>query len=142
MLSVVCVICNLIELGNVWEILDKIKTPTDFIDSKPEHKGVNHWIIQRLSAMFLLPFLLFLLLNIISLIKNGVYGFSQLSVFGVLSLLLAIGMMLLHGSIGFEVIIEDYVQHGILRKFLIFSSYALSLITFVSLLFALIILFV
>ena len=90
--------------------------------------GAGHWWTQRVSAVALVPLVLWLVFGIAALIGRG--GTDYLSVVdwvadpvNAVALILLIATMCYHSALGVQVVIEDYV-HGwakvaslILQKF-------------------------
>jgi succinate dehydrogenase / fumarate reductase membrane anchor subunit len=87
--------------------------------SHSQHKGTRHWILQRISALLLMP----LSLWIISSGRNYVYKDYELVLLWVskpITLILlqaTLLLLLLHAYLGMIVIVDDYVQ-GVWRTIL------------------------
>jgi succinate dehydrogenase / fumarate reductase membrane anchor subunit len=81
-------------------------------------EGVQHWWIQRLSALPLIPLGLW---GVFSLAKLGGEGFpewlSNPAHAWALAVLVVLGLY--HGYLGMQVVIEDYVHHKIMKLMLI-----------------------
>jgi succinate dehydrogenase / fumarate reductase membrane anchor subunit len=74
-------------------------------------KGFDHWLLQRVSAIALIPLVIWLIL---SLINIGLDPQGYLPVFFSYPLNAFMGILffcssLYHGSLGLRVIIEDYI---------------------------------
>jgi succinate dehydrogenase / fumarate reductase membrane anchor subunit len=89
--------------------------------NKKTHSGYSHWINQRISAVFLMFFSFWILYFITKISKSSVDNIviimkQQLNV--VLTFIFVF-FGLLHGTLGMQVIIEDYVSNIPLRNSLI-----------------------
>lgn len=94
--------------------------------------SVQHWKLQRLSAIILIPIIIFSLSYIISL---GSIPYSQIiddlgSFSGFIITTIFMGFILFHSSMGLEVIIEDYVHTESLQKNIISLSKLFHIISF------------
>jgi len=75
-------------------------------------KGSKHWLLQRFSAILMLPLFVFLLFNlkqIAGLDFDGAKIWFQNPV-NALVMALLIFNICFHGSLGLQVVIEDYVS--------------------------------
>ena len=94
--------------------------------------SVQHWKFQRISAVALIPIVLFSLYYIVSLgtvsYDNLINDLGSLSGFIITSLFM--GFILFHSSMGMEVIIEDYVHSEDLQKNIVSLSRLLYLVSF------------
>jgi len=96
------------------------------------HSYVVKWIIQRITAIFLIPLSFWFIYTCISF-KNLKYLELQLffkSYFNSVLFLLMMIAMAIHAKLGCETIVQDYVSNIKLRKFFITS---INFITFLSL---------
>lgn len=79
--------------------------------------GVHHWLVQRISAgmlLLLLPWLTYSLLQL----AGASYAEAQAFVaepWNATLLLLSLLLLLYHGMLGLQVVIEDYVHHRALE---------------------------
>ena len=93
---------------------------------------VNHWKIQRISALILAPamfYLIYYLINISNLNYNDVItDMSSLS--GVIYIVLLSFVLFMHSSLGIETILEDYVHELNYQKFFINLSKIIHVILF------------
>ena len=74
--------------------------------------GVGHWKIQRITAIGMIPLLLWfipsLLITILGSYDEGVLWIQN--PFNATGLILLIGTLFFHASLGLQVVIEDYVH--------------------------------
>jgi len=76
-------------------------------------QGVGHWWMQRLTAVALVPLLLWLVASLIAHVgadHETVVAWMRSPVVAV-GLLLLVGALFHHGQLGVQVVIEDYVHH-------------------------------
>jgi len=76
-------------------------------------EGVSHWWAQRLTAVALIPLVVWYVISLVSLVgadRDRVVEWLG-SPFVAIASLLLIGAVLHHGQLGIQVVIEDYA-HG------------------------------
>lgn len=81
------------------------------------HKGLHHWLIQRLTAIGLVPLSVYFIASVIALSLDG-YGALQDYLEDPLNATMMILMILIgywHAALGLQVVIEDYVSDRISR---------------------------
>jgi succinate dehydrogenase / fumarate reductase, membrane anchor subunit len=86
-------------------------------------EGVGHWLAQRLTALALLPLLIWLVLALALLDNYGyliLIGWVAQPVNAIL-LLVTILALFWHSSLGLQVVIEDYIGAEGLRMILIIA---------------------
>lgn len=94
--------------------------------------GAKHWIMQRVSALLLLPALSFLVFKFLCVASehhpaSALFGSPVGTSLGVL----VFGAGLYHAGLGMQVIYEDYVQCPCLRRALIIGTALLNIVVFV-----------
>ena len=104
-----------------------------------KNHALNKWIIQRVSAVVLIPLLLFLLYSLVDLVNQDYTGAldffdNYLSITIFTLFLIFVG---LHLKLGLGEIVEDYIQDervkGILNKLIMLYSAILPVVGIVSL---------
>ena len=83
--------------------------------------GSHHWIMQKLSAVGLIPLVIWLVLSVLQIIQDPI---NYMPIFFAYPLnafmsIIFIAFSLYHGSLGMKVIIEDYVPNKFQRHFYI-----------------------
>lgn len=102
--------------------------------------GSHHWIMQKVTSVALLPLVVWLLYSIVVVVQDVD---ANLAVFfaypfnAILSIIL-IGVSLYHGSLGMQVVFEDYIANKAKRLVAIYFVNFLSVLTGVAAIFAII----
>lgn len=102
--------------------------------------GSHHWLHQRISAIALLPLIIWLLYSIVTLsydIDANLAVFFAYPVNAIFAILL-IATGLYHGSLGLQVVYEDYIECKGLRVAMVYGTFLLSIATGVSAIIAII----
>jgi succinate dehydrogenase / fumarate reductase membrane anchor subunit len=87
-------------------------------------KGVNHWLIQRITAVILIPASLWIVAAFIKYL-TAPYSAAQLwlsSPFIKSAVIVFTAMMFYHGYLGIQVILEDYIPNETTRTYLIYFT--------------------
>ncbi len=93
--------------------------------------GSHPWLMQRISAVALIPLVIWLVLSAMQIIQNPI---NYMPIFFAYPLnafmsILFIIFSLYHGSLGIKEIIEDYIQNKIKKHFYIMFTHFLSIVT-------------
>ncbi len=96
--------------------------------------GSHHWISQKISAIALIPLIIWLTLSFVQIAEDPQ---SYLPVFFAYPINAVMGILLIttslyHGSLGLRVIIEDYVPNKTKMHFYIMLINFLSIVTSVA----------
>jgi succinate dehydrogenase / fumarate reductase membrane anchor subunit len=93
---------------------------------------MEHWKLQRISAIIMIPIVILSLLYIINIssIPYGQLIEDLSSISGFILSVAFIGFILFHSSMGLEVIIEDYIHSQGLQNNVISISKLLHIISF------------
>jgi succinate dehydrogenase / fumarate reductase membrane anchor subunit len=95
--------------------------------------GSHHWWMQRVTAIALIPLVIWFVLNVIKASTSSHNLIDILSSpFNAVGMILFITVALYHGTLGFKVIIEDYVHCGCGKNFLIIASNFFTVVTVVA----------
>lgn len=81
------------------------------------HHGTGHWWAQRLTALALVPLMFWLVIGIAA---NSGAGYEAAQAWlghpvNALLMVLFLGAVFYHASLGLQVVLEDYVSHAGLR---------------------------
>ncbi len=96
--------------------------------------GAHHWLLQRVSAVLLLPLIVWLVLSFVQIIQDPqgympvFFAYPLNAIMGIL----LITTSLYHGCLGMRVIIEDYVSNKTKMYFYIMLINFISIITAVA----------
>ena len=93
--------------------------------------GAHHWLMQRVSATALVPLIIWLVVSFVQIIQDpeGSMAVFFAYPFNAVMGILLVSTALYHGSLGMQVILEDYVAHKMIRRFLIVAVHFLSIAT-------------
>ena len=96
--------------------------------------GASHWLMQRISAIALIPLIIWLVLSFIQIIQDpqGYMPVFFAYPFNAIMGILLITTSLYHGSLGMRVIIEDYIADKMKMHFYIMLVNFLSITTAVA----------
>jgi succinate dehydrogenase / fumarate reductase membrane anchor subunit len=97
--------------------------------------GSQHWIFQRVSAIILIPLIVWFSVSVIKLSSDSflnIKDFFSSPVNLILSLLI-INTAIYHGSLGVRVVFEDYIAKKSIRHIAIYLINAISIITSITL---------
>lgn len=93
--------------------------------------GSHHWIMQRVSALALIPLCIWLVLSVFQITSDPInlmpifFAYPLNTFMGILFIVFS----LYHGSLGMQVVIEDYVSNKIKKYFYIILINFLSITT-------------
>jgi succinate dehydrogenase / fumarate reductase membrane anchor subunit len=96
--------------------------------------GSHHWLVQRISAVALIPLIIWLVLSFVQIIEDPqgympvFFAYPLNAIMGIL----LITTSLYHGSLGMRVIIEDYISNKTKMHFYIMLVNFLSIVTAVA----------
>lgn len=108
-------------MANKWEATP-FKSPTARVNALGSaHSGVHHWMHQRITALAIIPLVLWGVWSAITIAAAGgnydiVRGFFAQPINAICMVLLLIAAFY-HAALGLQVVIEDYV-HGEKTKML------------------------
>ena len=77
-----------------------------------KHHGVGHWKLQRISAIAMVPLVLWFVPSLLFILMSG-YNDSIIWVqnpFNATIVVLLFGTLFFHSALGLQVVIEDYVH--------------------------------
>jgi len=96
--------------------------------------GAHHWLSQRISAVALIPLIIWLVLSFVQIIQDPqgympvFFAYPLNAIMGIL----LISTSLYHGSLGMRVIIEDYISNKTKMHFYIMLINFISIVTAVA----------
>ena len=96
--------------------------------------GSSHYIMQRVSALALIPLIIWLAIAFIGILQDpsGYLPVFFAYPFNAIMSILLIATALYHGSLGMKVILEDYVSNKMTRYLLIITIHFISIATAVA----------
>lgn len=102
--------------------------------------GAHHWLMQRVSAAALLPLIIWLAVSFVTIIQDPEANMAVFFAypFNAIMGVLLVSAALYHGSLGMQVIFEDYVSKKIIRRFAIVAIHFLSIATAIAAIIAII----
>jgi|GEM_PF-40970 len=103
------------------------------------HEGAHHWWMQRVTAIALIPLVLWFVSSVIKATSiHGVNGVMYLlaSPVNAIAMVLLIGAAIYHGTLGIKVIIEDYVHCQCVNKMLDVLTRLVAVVSIVAVTFA------
>ena len=104
-----------------------------------KNHALNKWIIQRVSAVLLIPLLLFFLYSLVDLVNKDYTGALDFfdNYLSIIIFTLFLIFASLHLKLGLGEIIEDYIQDerlkGVLNKIIMLYSAVLPVVGIISL---------
>jgi succinate dehydrogenase / fumarate reductase membrane anchor subunit len=96
--------------------------------------GAHHWLMQRISAIALIPLTIWLVLSFVQIVEDPqgylpvFFAYPLNAVMGILM----ITTSLYHGSLGMRVVIEDYIVNKTKMHFYIMLVHFISITTAVA----------
>jgi succinate dehydrogenase / fumarate reductase membrane anchor subunit len=103
------------------------------------HHGTSHWWMQRLSAVAMVPLMLWLVVGLATHTGGGYEGTVGWlgNPVNAVVLIIAFAVLFYHASLGLQVVLEDYVSHKGVRLALVTGVRFLAVLLAVSAIFAL-----
>ena len=79
----------------------------------PKIHGVGHWKLQRISAVAMIPLVIWFTTSLMLTLMDGYEQSIEWlqSPFNATGLILLFGTLYFHAALGLQVVIEDYVHH-------------------------------
>lgn len=105
----------------------------------PNNAGLHHWKWQRISAIALVFLYSWFIYSLFMFFDDPEYVINDVlySPFYTLLFMILISTSLYHGVLGFKVICEDYIHNHFLRNAVIISSYFVTFVTVIFVVFTL-----
>jgi len=96
--------------------------------------GTKHHIMQRITAIALLPLTMWFVVSAILLLQAPLYRIPAfaMSPFNLIASILFIAAFLYHGALGMQSVIEDYVHCKAIKRTLLVSLYFLCIVSVVA----------
>lgn len=97
------------------------------------HHGTQHWWAQRLTAVALIPLSLwFMVIALRSMQSSEALVMSLQSPMNTVLMIVFLGTVLYHGTLGIQVVIEDYVHNQTQKTVLLVLTQYASILTAVA----------
>ena len=98
------------------------------------HSGTQHFIHQRVTALFMIPLMMWFVYSILTFILLPIDNVPEFvtSPVNVIASILFVGTFLYHGTLGMRVIIEDYIHCKWMQNAMLIGLHLLSIVTFIS----------
>ena len=102
------------------------------------HHGAAHWWMQRMTAIGMVPLMLWLVIGIATHTGGGYQGAVAWlgSPLNAIIMVLAFGVLFYHAALGLQVVLEDYVSHKGVRLGLVVAVRFLALLLATAAIFA------
>jgi succinate dehydrogenase / fumarate reductase, membrane anchor subunit len=101
--------------------------------------GSHHWWAQRISAVALVPLVIWLISGLIVNLSDkagrydsSLYAWIKEGAFSSVLMIMLITAAIYHGTLGIQVVIEDYVHKKCSRTFLIIFTRLFAILTLVA----------
>jgi len=100
--------------------------------------GAHHWLVQRVSALALIPLILWMVVSFVQIMQDpeGYMPVFFAYPFNAVMAILLIVAALYHGSLGMQVIFEDYISCKLTRRLTIVAVHFVSIITAIAVILA------
>lgn len=96
-------------------------------------EGAAHWWAQRVTAIALIPLVIWFVVNIIQSTATEMHLLAFIvQPMNAILMILSIGFGLYHGTLGIQVILEDYVHRHCMRTALVLLVQFISIVAAVS----------
>ena len=103
-------------------------------DASHAQGGSHHWIAQRLTAIALIPLIIWFVFNLVCSVNDdqaGALSFLQ-NPFNAITMVLFLATSIYHGSLGMRVVFEDYISCSVARTTAIILTNFISIILVVA----------
>lgn len=99
-------------------------------NSQSDSTGRHHWVVQRATAVALVPLMIWFVFTVVSLAgssyEQAVAHFS--SSWRISLMVIFVAMVFYHGYLGLQVVIEDYIDDASLRTWMLIAVKALAIL--------------
>lgn len=109
----------------IWNYKNPLDTPSKRVRGLGSAKdGTHHWWMQRMTALAMIPLIIWFVASIVFLAVNGGQSVGNWfsNPFNALFSIVMFAAMFYHAKLGMQVVIEDYIHCNCLKTGMLISN--------------------